>query len=187
MKEKIKIVTNKEATSKEISDLKDIANSCDLKDFSVENSGGSRELGVSMPSELWMFIKFSVGALAIGFFEAMGVDLWKVIKKLVVKFFKYYENPTEPHLYNPDIYIEVQEGDDSKLQIFFPTRNFKEQELKKSLKKLDGILKNYKLNKFSALYFSKMKYLPIRKWRVSKIKFKSSEETFKEIFENKRP
>ncbi|MCK4454125.1 hypothetical protein KAU51_02145 [Candidatus Parcubacteria bacterium] len=187
MKEKIKIAVNKEANSKEISDLKNIANSCGLKDFSVENSSRSRELGASMPPELWMLIKFSVGVLVTGFFGAMGVDLWKGIKKFVVKSFKYYENPTEPYLYNPDIYIEVQEGDDLKLQIFFPTRNFKEQELKKSLKKLDKILKNYKLNKFSALYFSKMKYLPIRKWKVSKIKFKNSEEILKENFENKKP
>ena len=186
MKEKIKIVTNKEATSKEIADLEDIANSCDLKDFSVENSGGSRELGASMPPELLILIKFSVGALATGLFGAMGVDLWKRIKNLVVKSFKYYENPTEYYLYNPDIYIEVQEENESKLQIFFPTRNFKEQEFKQSLKKLDGILKSYKLNKFSALYFSKMKYFPIKKWKISKIRFKNSEETLKEISENKR-
>ncbi len=186
MKEKIKIVTNKEATSKEIADLEDIASSCGLKKFSVENSGGSRELGASMPPELLILIKFSVGALATGFFGAMGVDLWKGIRNFVTKSFKHYENSAEPYLYNPDIYIEIQEGDELKLQIFFPTRNFKDQEFKKSFKKLDKVLKDYKLNKFSALYFSKMKYLPIRKWKVSKTKFKNSEETLKEISENKR-
>ncbi len=186
MKEKIKIITNKEATSKEISDLENIANSCGLKDFFIENSGGSRELGASMPPELLILIKFSVHALAVGFFGAMGVDLWKGIKDFVAKSFKHYENSAEPHLYNPDIYIEIQEGDELKLQIFFPTRNFKEQEFKQSLKKLDGILKSYKLNKFSALYFSKMKYLPIKKWKISKIRFKNSEEALKEISEKKK-
>lgn len=182
MKEKIKIVANKEATPKEISALEAISNSCGLKDFSVENSGGSRELGASMPPELLVLIKFSAGALAMGFLGAIGVDLWRGIKKLVVKSFEYYKDAQQPYLYNPDIYIEIQEEDELKLQIFFSTRNLTEQEFKKAFKKLDKILKNYKLNKFSALHFSKMRYLPIKRWVVSKIKFKNSEESLREDF-----
>lgn len=170
MKEKIKIVANKEATSKEIAGLEDIANSCGLKDFSVENSGGSRELGASMPPELLILIKFSVGALATGFFGAMGVGLWKGIKKLVVKSFKYYENSTEPYLYNPDIYVETKEGDESKIQILFSTRKFKKQELEASLQKLDVFLEKHKLTDFSSIYFSK------EQWMVSKKRFQNHEE-----------
>ena len=49
--EEIKIITNKEATAEELLNLKKIANICNLKDVLVENSGGNRELGASMPPE----------------------------------------------------------------------------------------------------------------------------------------
>jgi hypothetical protein len=166
MEEKIKIVANKEAFSREISDLKDIANSCGIKNFSVKNSGRNRELGAFMPPEIWIFIGLTI---ATGFLSAIGSDLWKGIKKFVLKCFKYYENPKEP-VYNPDIYIEISEKDKPKIQILLPTQNFKEQELEESLEKLDVILKNYKLKKSSTPYFYQIKYLQTRKWKSSVIK-----------------
>lgn len=168
MKTQIKIIANREATSRELSDLENIANSCGLENFFIENSGGSRESGASMPPELLIVIKYSTGALGIGFLRAIGADLWKALKGLVTKSFKYYESPEEGHLYNPDIYIEIKEENRLKLQILFPTRDLTEQQLQKSLEKLNQTLKNHKFDEFSALRFSKGKYLPIRKWRDSK-------------------
>ncbi|RLG16192.1 hypothetical protein DRN69_01460 [Candidatus Pacearchaeota archaeon] len=172
----IKIIVNKEAGTKEISNLRNIAYSCGLKNFSLENNGGSRALGADMPPELFIAINFSIKALAAGFFGAIGIDLWKKIKDFIIKSFKYYENPSAPYLYNPDIYIEIKEENKLKIQILFPTRKFREQELEKSLRTLDAPLKDDNLNESLFLYFSK------GKWIISKEEFKNHEESLKEIF-----
>lgn len=175
---KIEIIANKEADTKEISGLEDISDFCNLEDFSINNNGGSRELGASMPPELFIIIKVVGISIAAGFFAAIGADLWKGIKKLVIKSFKYYESPGESYLYNPDIYIEIKEENKSKIQILFPTRNFKKQELEKSLQKLDIFLEKYKSTEPFSIYFSK------GRWIISEKQFMNQEEEFKNILIN---
>ena len=89
--------------------------------------------------------------MAAGFLGAIGVDLWKKLKNLVIKSFKYYKFSDQPFIYNPDIYIEIKEKDNLRVQILFPTRELREQELEKSFQEISIILRENKLTNFSSI------------------------------------
>ncbi len=151
---KIEIITHREATQKELSDLKNIARFSGIESFTVENKI-IRKMGADLPPEVLILIWVS-GCIVGGFFGAIGQDLWKSLKRFISKTFDYYKDEEEPE-YKPNILLEIRVESELSVRIIFPTRNF--EELRKGLAKLDEYLKGHKLDKFLALYFYEGKWM----------------------------
>lgn len=172
-----KIIANSNVAEEEINTLSYNAKVAGLGSIPVERTGGTTALGADGAPEVILVLQYVGGALAAGFFAAIGVDVWKKLRDFVVRTFQTYKEklgPEEQWFYNAIIVVDFQENNELKLQIQFPRRNI--EELKTSLDSLMQATSELKENQFVVLLYKD------GKWIQSTEKFKSQEEMRDEIF-----
>ncbi len=176
------IIANSSATDAEANALKDAAIEAGIGDTPINKTGGTTALGADGAPEVILLLKYAGAALVGGTLAAIGVDVWKNIKKFVAATFRKYRegfNPEDQWFYNPIIVVDIRIHEESKVQIHFPRRD--EEELKKGVETLQEIFSLYSGEDFVAFKFSE------GKWTKTTERFKSQEQIRDDIFRQNDP
>lgn len=133
------IILNCDADPKEIGEIRNLSRECGLERFSISKAGGKRHIAADFPPELIVAISLMVSAVAGGFLNAIGSDLWGKLKQFIRKITGYYENQSGgQEIYNADIILDFQERGKPVLQIVFKRSSLKS--FKNAIKELEDKL-----------------------------------------------